>query len=123
MAQRRKLIALRLEQRPSARDYRFIYVVQWQLYFYRLPLREWLDICEASQREGWENYELPENRRLKRRPRCIVALKEDDNRSFVAWPQVIVEPLDWEPANFADWLELHREGTDAVTKTKKESTR
>jgi len=70
---------------------------------WKLRREQWLAICEAGAKG--RGYDLTPFRRLKRPPRWLVRDEECRGsfwspRSDVAY----VEPLDWEPDDFADHL-------------------
>jgi len=83
-----------------------IYVGQFGT-VWKLRREEWLAICKAAA-DGW-GYDLSPFRALKRPPRWLV---RDEEWLDCFWSPrddvVYVEPLDWEPEDFAEHLESLR---------------
>ncbi|MFL6600792.1 MAG: hypothetical protein ACJ8R9_05620 [Steroidobacteraceae bacterium] len=84
----------------------FVYVGQYGT-IWRLPRRVWVELCKAGA-EG-KGYELPDQYRLARPPRGFYRAQHADHitnsNEFSAPPGVTyLEPLDWAPDSFANWL-------------------
>ena len=80
-----------------------IYVGQFG-YVWKLRTEQWIEICKAGI-DGW-TYDLTPFRRLRRAPKWLLRDEEchgcfSPTRNDV----VYVEPLDWEPEDFAEHLE------------------
>jgi hypothetical protein len=86
----------------------FIYVGQYGA-FWRLPLKDWVRICRRALHGA--GYELPERYRLSRMPPGFLKSDQDHSAHHAAYcprPGVLyVEPLDWEPHDFQNWLDTH----------------